>query len=341
MLRGMLAFLAVNSTYRGPYTPGSAMCLAFAMATTGSRMMRKLDGGIGALSEHVRDLLIKHGGSIRLQAKVDEITTEAGKVTGVRLTDGEVITAPHVVSNLDLTSTLTRFMDREAMPAELMARVDAIDHRAAWIQMHFALDGLPEFEGPYEVLNEGKLRASMGMFGSPEDMQRDYEGCCRGEVPAWPSMGMQIPSLYDPALAPEGKHAASAFAFYFPITGTHEEQSKLKDVMAERVVAKVAGMAPNFPDIIDRQLTYASYAYELMFGATDGDFCQGLIHPELMPPFRPGPRGWPDNPLPYEGLYLCGAACHGGPGVTFIPGYNAGYEVLEAADRDPGRVAVP
>jgi phytoene dehydrogenase-like protein len=25
MLRGMLAFLAVNSTYRGPYTPGSAM----------------------------------------------------------------------------------------------------------------------------------------------------------------------------------------------------------------------------------------------------------------------------------------------------------------------------
>ncbi len=337
MLRGMLAFLAVNSTYRGPYTPGSAMCLAFAMATTGSRMMRKLDGGIGALSEHVRDLLVKHGGTIRLQAKVDEITTEGGKVTGVRLTDGDVITAPAVVSNLDLTSTLTRFMDREAMPAELMARVDAIDHRAAWIQMHFALDGLPEFEGPYEVLNEGKLRASMGMFGSPEDMQRDYEGCCRGEVPAWPSMGMQIPSLYDPALAPEGKHAASAFAFYFPITGTHEEQSKLKDVMAERVVAKIAGMAPNFPGIIDRQLTYASYAYELMFGATDGDFCQGLIHPELMPPFRPGPRGWPDNPLPYEGLYLCGAACHGGPGVTFIPGYNAGYEVLEAADRDPNR----
>ena len=67
---------------------------------------------------------------------------------------------------------------------------------------------------------------------------------------------------------------------------------------------------------------------------------QGLIHPELMPPFRPGPRGWPDNPLPYDGLYLCGAACHGGPGVTFIPGYNAGYEVLEAADRDPGPVAV-
>ena len=28
----MLAFLAINSTYRGPYTPGSATCLAFALA---------------------------------------------------------------------------------------------------------------------------------------------------------------------------------------------------------------------------------------------------------------------------------------------------------------------
>ena len=43
----------------------------------------------------------------------------------------------------------------------------------------------------------------------------------------------------------------------------------------------------------------------------------------------PGPRGWPDNPVPVEGLYLCGAGCHGGPGVTFIPGYNCGYAVLE------------
>src|SRR6201992_3945876 len=32
VMRGMLAFLAVNSTYRGPYTPGSATCLAFALA---------------------------------------------------------------------------------------------------------------------------------------------------------------------------------------------------------------------------------------------------------------------------------------------------------------------
>jgi phytoene dehydrogenase-like protein len=55
-----------------------------------------------------------------------------------------------------------------------------------------------------------------------------------------------------------------------------------------------------------------------------------LLHPDQMGAFRPGPTGWRDLPVPIAGLYLCGAGCHGGPGVTFIPGYNAGYAVLDS-----------
>lgn len=331
MLRGMLAFLSVNSTYRGPYTPGSAMCLAFAMATTGTRMMRKLEGGIGALSQHVRSLAEAHGTTVRLHAKVERILHEDGRATGVQLTDGEIIEAPVVVSNLDPLTTFTRLLGDDVTPDPLRKRVSRVDHRAAYLQMHFALTGLPEFEGAYEAINEGKRRSSIGMFGSPEEMQRDYEACCRGEMPALPSMGMQIPTVIDPGLAPEGHHAASAFAFYFPVVDGHDAQSRMKDEMAERMIAKVARMAPNFPDLIERTVVYPSYTYELMYGCTDGDFCHGLIHPDLMGPFRPGPRGWPDLPVPLDGLYLCGAGCHGGPGVTFIPGYNCGHEVLETA----------
>jgi phytoene dehydrogenase-like protein len=196
--------------------------------------------------------------------------------------------------------------------------------------VHFALDGLPEFVDQYAVINDGALRANLGVFSSPERMQRDFEGCTRGEVPESPSFGFQIPSVLDPSLAPEGKHAASAYAFYFPITGTREEQNRLGDVMADRVVERIAGMAPNFPDIIDRRVVYPSYTYELMFGATGGDFCHGLLQPELMGPFRPGPRGWLDLPIPVEGLFLSSSGCHGGPGVTFIPGYNAGFAALDA-----------
>ena len=331
-MRALLAFLSVNSTFRGPYTPGSAMCMAFALASPGDdAAMSKVRGGIGAMSDHVRKLFEDNGGELRRHARVARILVADGKVGGVELAGGDTITAPVVVSNLDATQTFTELIDRDVLPQSFARRVDAIDHRAAYFQMHFALRELPALTGPNAVLNEGQLRSTLCLFGTPEEMQGSYETCLRGEVPALPPVSLGIPSLLDPSLAPAGRHAASAFAFYAPIGVGHEDKVRLRDEMAERIVARIASVAPNFPDSIERQISYPAYSYELMFGCTGGDFTHALLQPELMGPFRPGPRGWLDQGVPFEGLYLCGAGCHGGPGVTFIPGYNAGYAVLEAA----------
>jgi phytoene dehydrogenase-like protein len=330
-VRSMLSFLAVNSTFRGPYSPGSALCLAFALASPGDATMSKVRGGIGAMSEHLLHLFERHGGELRRHVKVSKILTSGGRVRGVALGDGEEISAPVVVSNLDPTATFIQLLDPDSLPGPFVERVESIDHRALYFQIHFALNGLPEYVGPYEVLNEGDLRRNVTFFGTPEQMQADFDGCRRGLVPLLPSFNLAIPTLSEPELAPPGKHAASGFAFYFPIGASHAEQTRLRDEMADRIIAKISTYAPNFPELIERQFNYPAHAYELMFGCTGGDFTHGLLQPEFMGPFRPGPRGWPDNPIPLEGLYLCGAGCHGGPGVTFIPGYNCGYEVLERA----------
>ncbi len=332
-VRSMLSFLSVNSTYLGPYSPGSALCLAFALASPNEATMSKVRGGLGAMSEHLRQMYESNGGELRRHVKVARIVAPGGRVEGVETTDGEVITAPVVVSNLDPTATFTQLFDIDELPDAFARRVEAINHRAAYFQVHFALNGLPEYVGPYEVLNEGALRRNVTMFGTAEQMQLDYEDCLRGVVPQSPSFNLSIPSLEDPDLAPPGKHAASTFAFYFPIGSTHSEQTRLRDEMADRIVSKITALAPNFPDLIERQFNYPAYTYELMFGCTGGDFTHGLLQPEFMGPFRPGPQGWADNPVPIDGMYLCGAGCHGGPGVTFIPGYNCGYAVLDTADR--------
>ena len=330
-IRSMLAFLSVNSTYRGPYTAGSALCLAFALATPGGATMSKVRGGIGTMSDHLLSRFEAHGGELRRHVKVAGIATSAGRVVGVTLGDGEMVTAPVVVSNLDPTATFMQLVGRDSLPEPFARRIDAIDHRAAYFQMHFALSGLPEYAPPYEELNQGHLRHNVTFFGTAEQMQRDFEGCVRGLVPESPSFNLSVPSLRDPDLAPAGHHVASSFAFYAPIGDSHVSQARLRDEMADRIVAKITDHVPNFPDIVERQFNYPAYTYELMFGCTGGDFCHGLMQPEFMGPFRPGPRGWPDAPVPVQGLYLCGAGCHGGPGVTFIPGYNCGYEVLETA----------
>ena len=98
--------------------------------------------------------------------------------------------------------------------------------------------------------------------------------------------------------------------------------------MGQRVIDKITRLAPNFEDLIIRHTTFTPKHMGTMFGAPGGDYCHGLIHPDQIGPNRPGPKGYVDQPIPIDGLYLGSAGCHGGPGITFIPGYNAAKQAL-------------
>ncbi|QRY51871.1 phytoene desaturase family protein [Mycolicibacterium septicum] len=329
-LRGMLAFLAVNTTYRGPETPGSAAALAYGLAVPdeNAMLMKKLVGGIGALTEHLHTMLTDAGGELRLRSGVDRLSVDGGRITGVRLEDGTTITAPVVVSAIAPDTTITKLIDPEALPAEVRERFTRIDHRGSYLQMHFALDGAPTFEAPYEMLNDPEMQAAIGLFSTPEELQEQWQDARHGIVPADPAVAFQIPSAHDSTLAPAGKHAASAFALWFPVEESATSYGELKAEMGRRVIEKIARLAPDFERRIIRHTTFTPRHMGTMFGAPGGDYCHGLIHPEQMGPNRPGPRGYVGQPIPVDGLYLGSAGCHGGPGITFIPGYNAAKAVL-------------
>jgi phytoene dehydrogenase-like protein len=329
-LRGMLAFLAVNTTYRGPATPGSAAALAFGLAVPDENtlLMKKLRGGIGALTTHLREQFETAGGELRLSTEVTEIRVDGGRVTGVTTADGSTADAPVVVSCVAPDLTLTRLVTSGAVGPDVRERFSRIDHRGSYVQMHFALDGVPEFAAPYDMLNDPSMQAAIGLFSTPEELQRQWEDCRHGVVPADPAIAFQLPSAQDPGLAPPGKHAASAFSLWFPVETGHADYARLKAEMGQRVIEKITRLAPNFADLISKHTTFTPRHMSTMFGAPGGDYCHGLIHPEQMGPNRPGPAGYPGQPLGIEGLYLGSAGCHGGPGITFIPGYNAAQAVL-------------
>jgi phytoene dehydrogenase-like protein len=332
-LRGMLAFLAVNTTYRGPATPGSAAALAFGLAVPdeNATLIKKFRGGMGAVTEHLLQMFTAAGGELRLRSRVDEILVDDGRVTGVRLDDGATLTAPIVVSNLAPDLTVNTLIDAGAVPGDIRERFSRIDHRGSYLQMHFALDGPPTFAAPYEVLNDPEYQSAIGIFTTPEELQQQWEESGRGVVPADPAIALQIPSANDPDLAPPGKHAASAFSLWFPLSEEKSSYGEMKTEMGQRVIDKITRLAPDFESLVLRHTTFTPKHMGTMFGAPGGDYCHGLIHPEQMGRNRPGPKGYVDQPIPIDGLYLASAGCHGGPGITFIPGYNAAQEAL--ADR--------
>lgn len=332
-LRGMLAFLAVNSTYRGPATPGSAAGLAFGMAMPDENtvLTKKIKGGIGVLTQHLVAQYAEAGGELRLGVGVAEIPVEDGRVTGVVLDGGERITSRTVVSGIAPDLTLNTLVSQDAVDTDLRSRLARTDHRGSYVQMHFALDGVPEFAAPYEFLNDPKMQSAIGLFATPEELQRQFEESRRGIVPAEPAIALQIPSASDPELCPPGKAAVSAFALWFPVEEDTGEYARLKKEMGQRVIDRITRFAPNFESLILKHTTFTPKHMGTMFGAPGGDYCHGLIHPELLGPGRPGPGGYLDQPHGIEGLYLGSAGCYGGPGITFIPGYNAATAVL--ADR--------
>ena len=335
-LRALASFAAVQSTYKGPFTPGSALCLVYTFAQNeAGGLMRRVKGGMGVLSEALCRSIADKGGEVRLKAPVARVLIEDGRAAGVELRDGSRIHARAVLSNLDKPATFFGLVGREHLRDELIARLEAIEHRGAFMHLLLKLDRLPSYGPPFAHLNrDPRTRFNTTLVPDPELQQASYEACVRGEVPEHPPVGMQIPTVMDPSLAPPGQHIATIYGFFFPCEAPKAERGRLRDEMAERILDRLSEYLPDLRDCIVERAVFSSDHFAAMQGATNGDFTHGLIHPEQMIGGRllvPGSA----HATPIPDLYLCGAACHPGPGVTFLPGYGAAYEVAEALAARP------
>ncbi len=336
-LRALLAFAAVQSTYKGPYTPGSAFCLVYTLSPNDSGgIMKRVRGGMGSLSEALARSVEAKGGEVRLGTPASRIVVEDGRAVGVELRSGEVVRARHVVSNLDKQATFFGLVGDEATPTEVTERISGIDHRAAYVHLLFKLKGLPDYGGKLAFLNaDPATRFNMSLFAEPRDLQASYEASLAGELPENPPAALQIPTVVDPSLAPEGFHIGTTYGFYFPFDAHKDARGKLRDEMAERIINRIEGVYPGFRALIVEQAIFSADHFATMQGATGGDFTHGLIHPEQMLGERALVEGSAHR-TPIEGLWLCGASCHPGPGVTFLPGYGCAAEVGRAIDDERG-----
>src|SRR5262245_27893105 len=132
-LRALVAFAAVQSTYKGPFDPGSALCLVYTFAQNeGGGLMRRVKGGMGMLSEALCRSIADKGGEVRTKTPVRSIPIERGGATGVELRDGTRLTARAVISNLDKPATLFGLVGRQHLDAGTAARIETIEQRGAY-----------------------------------------------------------------------------------------------------------------------------------------------------------------------------------------------------------------
>lgn len=80
-------------------------------------------GGGQMLAAGFAEVVTAHGGSIRTGAEVAEIVLDDGRVTGVRLTDGDFLSSNTVVSDADIIKTYTDLVGLEQLPKRFQRRV--------------------------------------------------------------------------------------------------------------------------------------------------------------------------------------------------------------------------
>ena len=329
-LKVTLATDGVIGANGGPRSPGTAyILLHHCMGGVGGKrgLWGFVRGGMGAVTKAMADSARSRGATIRLNAAVERVLVRGGRARGVVLQDGEEITAPVVASNLDPVATFRRLVDEKDLPPEFRSDIRRFRIEGTSLKMNLALSGLPDFRalpgapGPHH-------RATMHICPSMDYVEHAWDDAKYGRPSERPLLEMTVPTLYDPSLAPPGKHIMGIFLQYAPYTLRDASWDDLRDPFSERVLDVIEEYAPNIRSLIVHRQTLTPLDLERRFGLTGGNIFHGEMSLDQMFSMRPV-AGWARYRTPVPGLYLCGSGAHPGGGVMGAPGYNAAREILK------------
>jgi phytoene dehydrogenase-like protein len=316
----------------GPKEAGTAYLLLFHWALADGGPIRSAGlarGGAGAVACALAGAARAAGAEIRTSAPVERILVESGRVAGVSLAGGERIAGATVVSSADPRTTFFGLCDPSRLPAAFVRHVRNVKYRGSIARVHLALSGLPEFTA---AGRDGALRLAGPIQIAPTlgHLQRAYDCTKYGEYSTVPYLDVRIPTLRDPALAPDGSHVLSITAKFAPYRLRHGSWAERREAFADSVLATLAEYAPKLPDLVRYRALRLPPDFEAEYGVPEGSLCHGEMTLDQFFHMRPIP-GHARYRGPIPGLYLCGASTHPGGIGNGLPGRNASREIL----RDP------
>ena len=325
-----------------PQTPGTGLAAAL-YATRHLVKSGRPRGGSGALGDALRSCIEAAGGRVQCDARVERILVRDGVAVGVRLTDGQQLTAPTVVAACDPQRVFVDWIDDPPPGAAKLVEqwrrrpvhdgyeskiVAVLDHLPTPLFASSVADRHPGLDllGPTTVVSP-----------SPDQLVEAHRLRAEGLVAAHPTFLLNMPSVLDPTMAPNGGHVLSLEVLFTPyaIPGGWPASSEPRrwlelwaELMGPGVLESVTQWRAMTPDIYEAE-------FSMYRGHTPAFAASPLVtlvgkQPELTR-YR--------TPLP--GLYLCGAGTYPGAGIFGASGRNAAAAVTHDLHSSVGRRTAP
>jgi all-trans-retinol 13,14-reductase len=277
--------------------------------------------------------LKRAGGDVKYKTKVRNILLEGKKVVGVKLENGDEISAKTVISNADPEVTFGNLIGRENLSSKLCRKLDRVRYSTSALSLFFAVD---------MDLRAAGLDSGNYWFYDHEDLEELYrlgltDNVLKVDTP--PLMFLTVTTLKDPSKMHDGHHTCEAFTFVsydafkqfeHPLPGARMPGYQgLKEDMAWRMFK---GLEKRIPGISEH-VTF----WDLGTPLTNKHYInttQGSLYGIEKSVTQVGPGAF-STKTEFEGLLMCGASTmsHGVAGATST-GLSAAKAILGGSTAD-------
>jgi phytoene dehydrogenase-like protein len=175
--------------------------------------------------------------------------------------------------------------------------------------------------------DERQLGGRIRLAPSLDAIERAYDATKYGRFSSAPILDMNLPTLLDPALAPDGRHLLNITIRYAPYELREGNWETAGPRLAKAVLDQLRTVTPDIEGLIAHQKLLTPHDYAHTYGLTEGSIYHGQMGLDQLLVMRPI-SGWGRYRTPVPNLLLCGAGSHPGGGVTGVPGANAARELM-------------
>ena len=270
-------------------------------------------GGSVSIAKAMAQVISEQGNAVRLNKQVEEILTVGGKVSGVRLVNGEVINADIIISNADSGHTYSALLKKFKKKRWTLSKIKrqrwsmglfvwyfgTKNTRKLWkdVDFHTVVNG-PRYKGLVnDIFVNGKLSDDMSLY-------------------------VHRPSVVDPTAAPANCDTFYALSpvpnlgFKNPVDWEKEAEPYRKKVQETLEKTLLPGLGNHLTE--SHIMTPSDFRDRYL-----SPFGSGFsMEPQMFQSAWFRPHNISEN---FPGLYLVGAGTHPGPGV---PGVLASAEIV-------------